>query len=448
MKSAAHRPSARDDERHPARLPQAMGLLAALAAPWAGAAENSGGYRGPRRDGAFPATGLMKSWPEGGPKLLWEGKVDAGWTAASVADGRVFFCGLDGNGPDGAMTALDLEGKALWRRVYGPDSYKPRGTPCVCEGVLYHHSTVGALYALDAATGKVIWSFDANALGDTLHRCGGNSASPLVCGDVVVITLRSPGNEVPGGNDVPSFVAVDRKTGKLAWKGNLGPCPVKGKGWSSFHASPIPLQAGRTPLVVSQFYRCAAAVRADTGERHWMEENGSKRQKRGTVQPVAGEGYLFVFGTRMLKVAADGSFKELWEGKVHVPEYNISYSNTVIQDGRLIAFTQDRAVNPASPGGLVMLDAETGEQLAALPSGAKGVLLWADGMIYLLDNRPRMTLIEPTKDALREVSSFAPPLPKYGTGDAVQLFTPPVVAEGRLFLRDQSRVLVYDIRAR
>jgi hypothetical protein len=74
-------------------------------------------------------------------------------------------------------------------------------------------------------------------------------------------------------------------------------------------------------------------------------------------------------------------------------------------------------------------------------------MLWADGMLYLQGNRPGTVLFEPTKDALREVSSFRLPLPHHGSGEGLQLFTPPVVAEGRLFVRDQSKVLVYDLRA-
>ena len=105
-----------------------LALLSAAAA-FAVGAENSGGLRGPRRNGIFPATGLMKKWPDGGPKLLWEAKVGRGWTAASVASGRVYFCGQDGKSRDGAMVALGLNGKQLWRTVYGPDRYRPRGTP-------------------------------------------------------------------------------------------------------------------------------------------------------------------------------------------------------------------------------------------------------------------------------------------------------------------------------
>jgi outer membrane protein assembly factor BamB len=409
--------------------------------------ENSGGFRGPLRNGIYPAKGLLKKWPAEGPRLLWEAQVGKGWTSASVADGRVFFCG--GEGDDGVMRALDLDGKELWRTVYGPDK-EPRATPTVAAGVVYYESVAAVLYALEAATGKVKWSFDAKTLGDTLAKAGGKSGSPLVMGDLVIFALRSPGGEADGGQDVPSFAAVNRHTGKLAWKGHLGPCPVKGKGWSSCNSSPIPLRVGGIDVAVCQFYRCAAAVRADNGERFWMELNNApglpKGTSRGMAQATANEGFLFVFGTRMLQVGDDGSLKELWEGKIRVLEYNISYSHTIIKDGRLIAFTPAGAVNPTGPGTLRMLDARTGEELASLACAAKGALAWADGLIYLLDNRPGMVLIEATKDSLREVSSFKPPFGKYGTGAYFQLFTPPVVAEGRLFLRDQSRVLVYDLR--
>jgi outer membrane protein assembly factor BamB len=417
-----------------------LALTAGAVEALAGPPENSGGFRGPLRNGIYPAKGLLKKWPAEGPRLLWEVQVGKGWTSASVADGRVFFCG--GEGDDGVMRALDLDGKELWRTVYGPDQ-EPRATPTVVDGVVYYESVAAVLYALEAATGKVKWSFDAKTLGDTLAKAGGNSGSPLVMGDRVIFALRS-------GEDVPSFAAVNKHTGKLVWKGHLGPCPVKGKGWSSCNSSPIPLRVGGIDVAVCQFYRCAAAVRADNGERFWMELNNPpglpKGSSRGMIQATANEGFLFVFGTRMLQVGDDGSLKELWEGKIRMSEYNISYSHTIIKDGRLIAFTPAGAVNPTGPGTLRMLEARTGEELASLACAAKGALAWADGLIYLLDNRPGMVLIEATEDSLREVSSFKPPFGKYGTSAYFQLFTPPVVAEGRLFLRDQSRVLVYDLR--
>jgi outer membrane protein assembly factor BamB len=415
-----------------------LGLLSLCAV--AGAAE-VGGFRGPQRNGMFPATNLLKKWPEGGPKLLWEAQVGRGWTAAGVADGKVFFCGADeGNPSTGVMRAFDLDGKELWKTDYGPDK-APRATPAVAEGRVFYESLGAVVYALDAKTGKVLWSFDMAKVGDSLAGCGGNSGSPLVLGDRVIVTTRSAGDEVP------SFVALECATGKVAWLGNLAPTPEKGKGWSSFHGTPIAVRVGNRDAVFGNFFRGAGAVWADTGDKFWVDSI-VKVKNRGQVQIVSNEGYLFLHGTVMAKIGEDGKIAPLWEGKIKVSEYNISYSHTLIKDGRLLAFTPAGAMNPTAPGRLVMLDAQTGKELASLAAAAKGSFIWADGLIYLLDNRPAMVLIEATKDSLHEVSSFKPPLGKYATGSGIQLFTHPVIAEGRLFLRDQSKVLVYDLRER
>ncbi len=92
------------------------------------------------------------------------------------------------------------------------------------------------------------------------------------------------------------------------------------------------------------------------------------------------------------------------------------------------------------------MDAETGKERGSLACARRGAILWADGLLYLMDERPAMTLIEATPEGLRQVSCFPLPLPSNKSA-MVRLFTPPVVAEGRLFVRDQSRVLVYDLRA-
>jgi len=414
-------------------------LLAGLLACTAPAAENSGGFKGPQRNGMFPSQGLLKQWPEGGPKLLWEAQVGKGWTGASVADGRVFFCGVDeADAANGCMRAFDLNGKELWRTAYGPDK-GPRATPAVAGGRVFYESLGAVVYALDAKTGQALWSFDLVKLGDSVAGCGGNSGSPLVIGDRVIVATRS------GGDEVPSFVAFDCATGKVAWQGNLAPTPEKGKGWSGFHGTPVPVRLGDRLAVFCNFYRGAGAVWADTGEKCWVDST-VKVKNRVQAQIAANEGYLFLHGTVMAKIASDGKITPLWDGKVKIAEYNVSYSHTIIKDGRLIAFTPAGAMNPTLPGKVRLLDAETGTEIGSLDCAAKGALLWADGMLYLQDNRPGMVLIEVTKDVLREVSSFELPFPKHATGDGVQLFTPPVVAEGRLLVRDQSKALAYDLR--
>ena len=405
-------------------------LLAGLLACAASVAENSSGFKGPHHNGIFPSQGLLKQWPDGGPKLLWEARAGKGWTSASVADGRVFFCGQDEtNVSNGVMRAFDLQGKQLWRTAYGPDN-GPRATPAVADGRVFYESIGAVVYALDAKTGHSLWSFALAKIGDSAAGSGGNSGSPLAVGDRVIVATRS------GGDEVPSFVAFDGATGKVSWQGNLAPTPEKGKGWSGFHGTPILTRVGNRDAVFCNFFRGAGAVWADTGEKCWVDPT-VKVKNRGQVQIVANEGFLFLHGTVMARIATDGKIATLWEGKVKIAEYDHSYSHTIIRDGKLFAFT---------PGMILMLDAETGKERGSLACARRGAILWADGLLYLMDEQPAMALIEATPEGLRKISSFALPLPANKSA-MVRLFTPPVVAEGRLFVRDQSKVLVYDLRA-
>jgi len=406
-------------------------------------AGNSGGFRGPGRNGIYPARGLLKEWPEGGPPLLWKAQLGRGWTAAGVSGDSVFFCGQKGDTRLGVMTALDLEGRVLWRTVYGRDSTRPRGSPVESDGMVYHHTVGGVLHAFDAATGELKWSFDASTLGDTLGQVGGNSASPLVYGKLVIITLRDSGGVGESGKQVPCFVGLDKRTGSLEWRGDLGPCPVPGKGWSNSHASPVLADGDGGALVVGQFHRCAAAVDAATGKKLWLLETVEKggrrgwRRVRGAVQPVMNEGYAFLFGSEMFRLGEGGTLEKLWKRHVGIKEYNVSYSHSLIADGRLIVFT---------PGALRLIDARTGEDLASLECEKRGSFVLADAMVYLQDHRPAMTLIEVKKNGLEQVSSFPLPFTVRKRDPGAQPFTHPVVAAGRLFVRYLSSVFVFDLR--
>jgi hypothetical protein len=406
----------------------AASVLAALMVIRGGdAATNSGGFRGPQRNGIFPAEGLLKEWPEGGPKLLWEADAGRGYSGVCVADGLAYFCGL--RDKDGVARAFDLDGRRVWEATYGPD-LAPNSTPVVAGGLVLYKSMLNVLYALDAKTGKTVWSTSLTPISITERMAGARSASPLVVGNLVVVVIRSDGDAVP------SFAAFEIGTGKLAWKGSLGPTPEAGKGWSAAEASPILVRLGGRDAVLCNFFRGAGAVWADTGEKCWVDSI-VKVRNRQKAQVVANEGYLFYHGGVMAKIAGDGKIVPLWEGKIKISEYDHSYSHTIVRDGRLFAFT---------PGSVRMLDAETGEERGSLACARRGAILWADGLLYLMDERPAMTLIEATPEGLRQVSSFPLPLPA-NRNAMVRLFTPPVVAEGRLFVRDQSKALVYDLRA-
>jgi outer membrane protein assembly factor BamB len=336
---------------------------------------------------------------------------------ANVAGGFVYFSGADYTG---RIWAYSLEGELQWIAAYGPEGKKSQGepavTPVIGDGRLFVVSNPAVLYAMDVRSGKVLWSADLKELGD--RPAGGKTQSPLFDRGRVIVSIRSKADEHP------SFLAFRAEDGKLLWQGSLGPCKT-GEGWSDTHSSPVLLETGKRRLVVNQFYRGLGAVDIETGELAWVIPKGG-------IHITSKDGYLFAHGRTMYKANEDGSVRELWTRGHGVKEYGVSYSHTIIDSGRLFLFAS---------GTVKMIDAETGAVRAQLRCASPGSIHMAEGLLYVLDGRPRMTLARPTADDLVEVSSFAPDF----TPDKCA-YTHAVIAEGRLFLRHHEELRVYDLR--
>ncbi len=184
----------------------AAAAIALLAS--ASVAADSPQFRGPERDGIYPATGLLKSWLEAGPKLLWSATgLAEGFASVAVAGGRIYTTGMSGG--KAYLTALDTAGKPLWRTEYGPvhdgDGYPgTRTTPTYDDGMLYVMSSMGRAVALDAESGEIRWQKDLPNRNITW----GITESPLVVDGKAIFT--------PGGSN-GTMVALDKKTGERSW---------------------------------------------------------------------------------------------------------------------------------------------------------------------------------------------------------------------------------------
>lgn len=196
------------------------------------------------------------------------------------------------------------------------------------------------------------------------------------------------------------------------------------------------IDTGKRRIVVNQLFYAVGAVDADSGTRLWWIPTA----ERSRTQPISNEGYLFLLGSVMLRLKPDGGYEELWRDKIRFTEYNAVYNHTIIHDGRLYVLKGDLP-GKRQPIALVTLDARTGAILDTKTVGTGATIVMAQGMLYLVDNRPRVTLLQPTATGLEEVSSFA-----HGLGTTHQLYTHAVIADGRLFLRHLSDAFIYDLR--
>lgn len=382
-------------------------------------------FRGLAGDGIFPETGLLKKWPEGGPKLAWS--VDGlgpGYSSAVVVDGTVYVTGMDAQN-QGQLYAFGLDGSPKWKTAYGPEFVKAgpaptgtRSTPTVDGDRVFVTTGFANLVILDAKKGKVLSTVDL------LERFGAEQAkfgftdNVLIDGRKVVCT--------PGGPDA-SLVALDRDTGATIWQS-------KGLGQPSGYCSARLVRQNGRSLIVTMLANSVVAVDAASGEVVWQHEY----PHRAGVQPnppLYADGMVYVSsgmgaGGALLPLAVDGSTASpKWTDKT----LDCQMQGTVLIDGYIYGTAQ------SGKKGLVCLEWDTGNVAWNAPEVGQAVVIAADGRLYVYGVDGIMRLIKANPTAYEPAGQF--PVPA-GTDEH---WAHPTIANGRLYLRHGDALMAYDI---
>jgi outer membrane protein assembly factor BamB len=413
--------------RHLLPLVLAVAALPAAAADWPQ-------FHGPHRDNRSPDTGLLKAWPEGGPARLWEASgIGEGYSTVAIVGGRIYTTGEIGG--DCVITALDPDGKTIWTRKNGrawKRSYPgTRSTPTIVDGLLYHLGGNGNLICLRAEGGDVVWSANILKQFDGRNIIWGLAESPLVDGDRVICT--------PGGENV-SMVALDRRTGKVAWT-------CAGAEDKPGYASPIRVDHGGLNQIVTVMSASVVGVRASDGKLLWRHPHRVYMEENITT-PLFHDGFLIVSGcvrkgTTCLQLQVSGgacTVRSHW----HNRELDNKQGGLVLLDGRLYGYAESQRRR----GPWMCLDFESGRTLyqgAPVTSSYKypnGCLTVADGMLYLYSDDGRMVLVKPAETGFEVAGRLAIRNPgKRPT------WAHPVVFGGRLYVRYGDRLGVYRVSA-
>jgi outer membrane protein assembly factor BamB len=421
----------------------AMGGIVLVAAVGLAAAEDWPGWRGQDRNGKSPETGLLQSWPEGGPSLAWKATgIGSGYSSVSVVGDRVYTMGDLGD----AQYALALrrgEGEILWKTKVGPawdDRYLgPRSTPTVAGEHVYLLSTEGALFCLEAATGKVGWVRNLREeFGGFLMQAQGTtdwkySESPLVDGDRVIVT--------PGGADA-ALVALDRMTGKEIWRAKipaLGEAGTDGAAYSSAVVS----EAGGIRQYVQLLGRGAVGVAADDGRFLWGY-NRIANAIANIPTPLLDGDRVFVStgygtGAALLRLHREG--EGIRAEEVYFLDGDTMqnhHGGLILHEGYVYTGTGHNKGFPLAvelDSGKVAWGPERNE------GSSSAAIAYADGRIYFRYQDGRMILVEATPEAYREHGTFEIPDVKR------ESWPHPVIADKELYLREQDTLYVYDLRA-
>ena len=389
-------------------------------------------FHGPNRDNKSADKGLLKTWPQGGPRRLWEAAgIGEGYSTVSIAGKRIYTTGS--NDGDSVITALDMNGQKVWTRVNGKAwtrSYPgTRSTPTITDGMLYHLSGIGNLVCLQADSGQVVWSMDVMRRFAGRHIIWGLAESPLIVDDKVICT--------PGGKAV-SIAALDRKTGKVLWG-------CKGGGDKPGYASPILVDYKGLRQIVTAMSESIVSVRASDGKLLWRYPHKVYMDENITT-PLFHEGILIVSGcvrkgTTALRLEVSGdtcSVKRHW----HNPTLDNKQGGLVLVGGRIYGYAEQRG--RSTPW--LCIDFASGKTLfasSAVMSSYKyrnGCLTWADGMFYLFSDDGHMVLARPTDKGFDVTGRL-----KIKNPGKRPTWAHPVVSGGRLYIRYGNALSVYDV---
>jgi len=385
-------------------------------------------FHGPKGDNLSPETGLLKKWPEGGPKLLWTAKgLGHGFSSVTLANGLIYTSGnKDGKT---TITAMDLDGKTQWQVDNGAawtgDSPGTRGTPTIDGDRVYDESPLGELSCYSAKTGQKAWNVNILKEFEGQNITWALSESLLVDGDRVVCC--------PGGRKA-SVVALDKMTGKPVWT-------AKPTGVKTSYATPVVAECQGLRMILTMNSKAFLAVHADTGDLLVTFPHETLYEVNATSPICRHEGHVFITsgygsGSALLMLKVDGqkaSVEQVWESK----EIDNHHGGVILLDGYLYG-----AAHQSNHSAWVCLEWSTGTKMYAEHGVGKGSLTYADGMLYTLSEHRDMGLVEATPKGHKVISKFK--VPSGGDGPS---WAHPVVCGGRLYVRHSDQLFAYDVRA-
>jgi outer membrane protein assembly factor BamB len=391
-------------------------------------------WRGPHRDGISKEAGLLSEWPADGPKLLWQiDDVDYGYGTPAVVGDRLYITCNKGVEDEFVRAYSAADGSQIWSTRLGkvgkPDQQPPfaaaRSTPTVDGDRLFVLSSDGDLACVEAATGKVVWQ--KNVQTDFSGKSGtwAYAESPLVDGDVLVCS--------PGGAEA-TMVALNKRTGDVIWK-----CAVP-EADDAGYASAIVVNAAGRKQYVQFLSKGVVGVDAETGKFLWRYD-GTGKGPANSPTPVAQGNLVYTAAGRVggglveLKNSDDGVSAEQVYMERGLP---FSMGGSVLIDGYVYGTAGE---------GLVCADFAKGESKWKEKSVGTGSLCEAGGRLYVHGDGNDVVLVEPSPDEYREKGRFKlPNQPEHTRGPMEKAWTYPVVANGRLYVRDLGTIWCYDVK--
>ena len=398
----------------------ALSIILTMSMPLVAAEAEWPCWQGTNRDGISPDTGLLKQWPENGPKLLW--KVDGlgkGFSTVAVSGRTIYVTG----DVDDTLTlfAFDMNGRDKWKvpvdKAWTRSSPGSRSTPTIDNGRLYLLSGHGKAVCMDADKGDVKWSKEMKSFGGKSGGWG-YAESILIHNDMAIVK--------PGGKSC--IVALNKVTGQTVWQSkdiNAGP----------EYGSCVAFDCDGVDVIATGTKAGIVGVSAKTGEKFWLNE-WCKGNTANCPDPQYSDGYLFWAngygkGGICLKLTPAG-VKITAEEVYTTKDFVCHHGGYVILDGHIYG-------NHSS--GWTCMELKTGKVKWHEKAVGKGSICYADGMLYVFGERGgKAGLLVCSPEATEVRGTFS----VEGSGPS---WAHPVVTGGRLYLRYDDNLYCFDVKA-
>jgi len=410
-------------------------ILFSMFSGLAGAQEISE-WREENRTGVSAETGLLKSWPDGGPAILWSNtELGKGHSSVSFGKNSIYITGLSGS--DDVLYALDMNGKIKWQTVFGKawnqSNPESRATPTIESGRAYCTSGSGELACIDGTTGKIVWTYKASEIHKGTFGSWGIAESLIVDGNKIYFS--------PGGPETMT-IALDKATGKLLWKSaSLNDKPG--------YVSPVLVNHAGKKMLINVSLGHVFGVDVSNGEILWKVPHGVSSDPNmrrydliKCVTPLFKDGKIYVTGGydtggMMIEIGKDGkSANVLWTDSV----LDVHHGGVVLVNGYIYGANWINNNN----GSWCCIDWNTGKKMWEEKWNNKGSIIAADGMLYIYEERGgNVGLLKPNPEKFDLVSTF-----KVTQGTAGPYWAHPVIKGGVLYLRHMNALMAYNINAK
>jgi outer membrane protein assembly factor BamB len=442
------------------------GLFVAPAADWPG-------FLGPQGDGTSPETGLLDSFPAGGPAIVWQTNIGTGYSAPSVRAGKlVLFHRL---GDEEVVEAFDAAtGEPRWRHGYptayiDPFGYNngPRCAPLLTTNRCYTFGAEGKLTCLDLASGRPLWQRDTAKDFTVPEAFFGVGSAPLLEGDLLITMV--------GGQTNSGMVAFHAATGATVWEsvgtGNWTGQPMHGwpgertvtwRNWDkqASYSSPVAATIHGRRVVFCLMRQGLVALDPVTGQvfdSFWFR--AQIEESVNAINPVVSGNHIFIsaayyrVGSLVLELTVDFKFKEVWRsptGRGQAPNLELHWTTPILHDGHLYAFSgrnepdaSFRCVEFAT-GSLKWERDESWRRRSGPPPNTfgRGSAILADGKLIVLGEAGLLGLFRPNPERLEELGRWQVSEMRY------PCWAGPVLADQRVYLRSEDRLICLDFARR